>query len=125
MTLVARFPLHAVVLLRRLLPALYTEAPRITIRVQPLAEGFQQIIERGEADVLILPAEFDRQPVTGRRHCHTTPSRRGHHHHLIAHQIVIHRWGWTLVLNPDGTTTAWNPDKTKVLRSHSPPARPG
>ncbi len=41
------------------------------------------------------------------------------------HQIAIHRWGWTLVLNPDGTTTAWNPDKTKVLRSHSPPARPG
>jgi hypothetical protein len=38
------------------------------------------------------------------------------------HQIVIHRWGWTLVLNPDGTTTAWNPDKTKVLHSHSPPA---
>ena len=41
------------------------------------------------------------------------------------HQVVIHRWGWTLVLNPDGTTTAWNPDKTKVLHSHSPPARPG
>ena len=41
------------------------------------------------------------------------------------HQVVIHRWGWTLVLNPDGTTTAWNPDKTKVLRSHSPPTRTG
>jgi hypothetical protein len=41
------------------------------------------------------------------------------------HQIVIHRWGWTLVLNPDGTTTAWNRDRTKVLRSHSPPARAG
>ena len=41
------------------------------------------------------------------------------------HQIVIHRWGWTLMLNPDGTTTAWNPDRTKVLRSHSPQARPG
>ena len=41
------------------------------------------------------------------------------------HQIVIHRWGWTLVLNPDGTTTAWNPGKTKVLHSHGPPARPG
>ncbi|MGH3256410.1 MAG: DUF222 domain-containing protein [Streptosporangiaceae bacterium] len=41
------------------------------------------------------------------------------------HQVVIHRWGWTLVLHPDGTTTAWNPTKTKVLRSHSPPARPG
>jgi hypothetical protein len=41
------------------------------------------------------------------------------------HQVVIHRWGWTLVLNPDGTTTAWNPDRTKILRSHSPPARAG
>lgn len=34
-------------------------------------------------------------------------------------------WGWTLVLNPDGTTTAWNKDKTKILHSHSPPARAG
>jgi hypothetical protein len=41
------------------------------------------------------------------------------------HQIVIHRWGWTLVLNPDGTTTAWNKDKTKVLHSHGPPVRAG
>jgi len=39
------------------------------------------------------------------------------------HQVVIHRWGWTLVLNPDGTT-AWNPGKTKVLHSHGPPVRP-
>ena len=38
------------------------------------------------------------------------------------HQVVIHRWGWTLVVNPDGTTTAWNKDKTKVLHSHGPPA---
>src|SRR6185437_2826355 len=42
-------------------------------------------------------------------------------HHLIA----IHRWGWTLVVNPDGTTTAWNKDKTRILHSHSPPARTG
>jgi hypothetical protein len=41
------------------------------------------------------------------------------------HQIVIHRWGWTLVLNPDGTTTAWNKNKTKVLHSHGPPASAG
>jgi hypothetical protein len=41
------------------------------------------------------------------------------------HQVVIHRWGWTLVVNPDGTTTAWNKDKTKVLHSHGPPARAG
>jgi hypothetical protein len=42
-------------------------------------------------------------------------------HHLIA----IHRWGWTLAVNPDGTTTAWNKDKTRILHSHSPPARAG
>jgi Domain of unknown function (DUF222)/HNH endonuclease len=41
------------------------------------------------------------------------------------HQVVIHRMGWTLVRNPDGTTTAWNRDRSKVLRSHSPPARAG
>jgi Domain of unknown function (DUF222) len=41
------------------------------------------------------------------------------------HQVAIHRWGWTLVLNPDGTTTAWNKDKTKILHSHGPPVRPG
>jgi len=41
------------------------------------------------------------------------------------HQIMIHRKGWTLVRNADGTTTAWNRDRSKVLRSHSPPARAG
>ena len=41
------------------------------------------------------------------------------------HQVMIHRMGWTLVRNPDGTTTAWNRDRSKVLRSHSPPARAG
>jgi hypothetical protein len=43
------------------------------------------------------------------------------------HQVMIHRMGWTLILNPDGTTTAWNRDKTKVFHSHShsPPARAG
>jgi hypothetical protein len=38
------------------------------------------------------------------------------------HQVVIHQWGWTVVLNPDGTTTAWNKDKTKII--HSQPAYP-
>jgi len=41
------------------------------------------------------------------------------------HQVAIHRMGWTLVRNADGTTTAWNRDRSKVLRSHSPPARAG
>jgi len=39
------------------------------------------------------------------------------------HQVVIHQQGWTVALNPDGTTTAWNKDRTKVLHSHGPPAR--
>ncbi|HEU5386991.1 MAG TPA: DUF222 domain-containing protein [Streptosporangiaceae bacterium] len=45
------------------------------------------------------------------------------------HQVEIHRNGWTVVLNPDGSVTAWNKDRTKVLhshrRNHSPPPRPG
>jgi hypothetical protein len=38
-------------------------------------------------------------------------------HHLIA----VHRWGWQLTLNPDGTTTATSPDGKRVLHSHAPP----
>jgi hypothetical protein len=41
-------------------------------------------------------------------------------HHLVA----VHRWGWKLILNPDGTTTARSPDGTKELHSHSPPGPP-
>ena len=37
-------------------------------------------------------------------------------HHLIA----VHRWGWQLRLNPDGTTTATLGDRT--LHSHGPTA---
>jgi hypothetical protein len=40
-------------------------------------------------------------------------------HHLIA----IHRWGWQIALNPDGIVTATSPDRTRVLHSHSPPAK--
>jgi len=41
------------------------------------------------------------------------------------HQVEIHRNGWTVILNPDGSTTAWNKDRTKILHSHGPPARAG
>ena len=41
-----------------------------------------------------------------------------HFHHLVA----VHRWGWTLTLHGDGTTTAVSPDGANVLHSHSPPA---
>jgi hypothetical protein len=39
-------------------------------------------------------------------------------HHLIA----IHRWGWTLRLKPDGTTTATSPDGRRTYHSHRPPS---
>jgi Domain of unknown function (DUF222) len=39
------------------------------------------------------------------------------------HLIVIHHWGWTLRLNPDGTTTATSPDGRRVLHSHGPPGQ--
>ncbi|MGH3193664.1 MAG: HNH endonuclease signature motif containing protein, partial [Streptosporangiaceae bacterium] len=42
-------------------------------------------------------------------------------HHIVA----VHRWGWKLILNPDGTTTAYSPDGSKVYHSHGPPPRPG
>ena len=41
------------------------------------------------------------------------------------HQVVIHRLGWTVVLNPDGTTTAWNKDKTKIRTVTGHPPEPG
>src|SRR6266702_1170594 len=40
-------------------------------------------------------------------------------HHLIA----VHRWGWQVVLHPDGTVTATSPDRTRTLHSHSPPVQ--
>jgi hypothetical protein len=39
-------------------------------------------------------------------------------HHLIA----IHRWGWSLTLHADGTTTAISPDGIRTLHSHGPPS---
>src|SRR5215831_2874089 len=36
------------------------------------------------------------------------------------HDVCIHRWGWQLILHPDGTTTAHGP-RGQVLHSHSPP----
>jgi hypothetical protein len=39
------------------------------------------------------------------------------------HDICIHRWGWRLVLHPDGTTSVHGP-KGQVQHSHAPPVGP-
>ena len=36
------------------------------------------------------------------------------------HDVCIHRWGWQIVLHPDGTTSAYGPHG-QILHSHSPP----
>ncbi len=37
------------------------------------------------------------------------------------HLILVHQWGWTITLNPDGTTTMTSPNGGRVYHSHSPP----
>jgi uncharacterized protein DUF222 len=39
------------------------------------------------------------------------------------HEVCIHRWGWAVILHPDGTMEARSPDGRQVLRSHAPPRR--
>jgi hypothetical protein len=41
------------------------------------------------------------------------------HHHVVLHQL-----GWMLTAHPDGTSQVTSPSG-KVIRSHSPPTRPG
>jgi hypothetical protein len=40
------------------------------------------------------------------------------------HHVVLHELGWTLTAHPDGTSQVTSP-AGKIIRSHSPPPRPG
>jgi hypothetical protein len=40
------------------------------------------------------------------------------------HHVVLHQMGWTLTAHPDGTSQVTSPGG-KIIRSHSPPPRPG
>jgi hypothetical protein len=40
------------------------------------------------------------------------------------HHVLLHQKGWQLAVHPDGTSQAKSPDG-KIIRSHSPPPRPG
>ncbi len=91
-----------------------------------------------------VPPHLRRAVIKRDRHCSfpgcTAPPVRCHVHHVIPrsqggatrldnltllclfhHLIAVHRWGWTLQLHADGTTTAISPDGRKTLHSHSPP----
>jgi hypothetical protein len=37
------------------------------------------------------------------------------------HEIAIHRWGWKVILHPDGSCEATSPDGRQTLRKHPPP----
>ena len=39
------------------------------------------------------------------------------------HETCIHRWGWEVILHPDGTMEARSPDGKQVIRNHAPPKR--
>jgi len=92
----------------------------------------------------IIPPHLRRAIITRDRHCAAPgcdqPPAACHIHHIIPrsrggatslsnclllcsfhHLIMVHRWGWTITLNPDGTTTATSPDG-RILHSHSPPS---
>jgi len=113
-----------------------TAGPAATIS-QPLDIG---------APTEIIPPHLRRAIVLRDRHCSfpgcQQPPAGCQVHHLIKrseggptsldnlvllcafhHLCAIHRWGWQLRLNPDGTTTATSPDGRRTLHSHGPPGQ--
>jgi hypothetical protein len=100
-------------------------------------------LDAGEAEPAI-PAHLRRAATTRHPHCAfpgcDQPSSCCQIHHLVPrseggptalpnlvplcafhHLIVIHRWGWTLRLKPDGTTTVTSSDGRHTYHSHGPP----
>jgi hypothetical protein len=98
------------------------------------------------AAVEIIPAHLRRAVTTRDRHCRfpgcDQPAAACQPHHIVPrsqggptsltnmlllctfhHLIAIHRWGWGIVLLPDGTVSATSPDRSRILYSHGPPAQ--
>jgi Domain of unknown function (DUF222) len=93
-----------------------------------------------------IPAHLRRLVMTRDRRCRfpgcEQPPAACHPHHIVPrseggrtcltnllllcvfhHLIAVHRWGWRIVLLPDGTVTATSPDRSRTLHSHGPPSR--
>jgi len=93
-----------------------------------------------------IPAHLRRLVVARDRHCRfpgcAQPPAACHPHHILPrsrggktcltnllllctfhHLIAVHRWGWGIVLLPDGTVTATSPDGDRILHSHGPPSQ--
>jgi Domain of unknown function (DUF222)/HNH endonuclease len=91
-----------------------------------------------------VPPHLRRAVIARDRHCAAPGCRQRpaacHVHHIIPrseggraclanlillcpfhHLIAVHRWGWKITLNADGTTTATSPDGRRTLHSHGPP----
>jgi Domain of unknown function (DUF222) len=93
-----------------------------------------------------IPAHLRRLVIIRDRHCRfpgcKQPPAACHPHHILPrskggrtcltnllllcafhHLIAVHRWGWGVVLLPDGTVTATSPDRSRILHSHGPPSQ--
>ena len=93
-----------------------------------------------------IPAHLRRTVITRDRHCRfpgcDQPAAACQPHHVLPrsqggktcltnllllctfhHLIAVHRWGWGIVLLPDGTVTATSPGRDRILHSHGPPSQ--
>jgi hypothetical protein len=117
------------------------------LRTRLLATDYPPMISRAldiGADTGTVPPYMRRALVLRDKHCAAPGCRRKpidcHAHHIIPrsqggatalhnllllcafhHLVMIHRWGWTITLNTDGTTTMTSPDGKRILHSHGPP----
>ena len=72
------------------------------------------------------------QPASGCEPHHVVHRQDGGHTSLANlkdycwwhHHVVLHQMGWQLTVHPDGTSEVKSPGG-KIIRSHSPPPRPG
>jgi hypothetical protein len=92
----------------------------------------------------VVPPHLRRAVIIRDKHCAApgcdVPAPACHVHHIVPralggatkltnllllctfhHEIAVHRWGWTISLNPDGTTTMRSPGGRRTYHSHAPP----